>query len=191
MVLPILNLLVRKYDPTFGFIDDVKVPWHQDTFGFPAGFAALNCWTMMSPDQCGVTAPGLEFILDRFGGFVEKESAPTSKTYHFLETSHARLQGLLAAYDPWRPSIRLGDVLIFTELAMHRTYLHSGQSGTRYSAEVRLVGRTREVIQDVAQLNHPHYVVSGDMLRGPSRVRKLEDSTIKVLQQASWLLQSA
>jgi hypothetical protein len=191
MVLPILNLLVRKYDPTFGFIDDVKIPWHQDAFGFPAGFAALNCWTMMSPDQCGVTAPGLEFILDRFGGFVEKESAPTSKTYHFLETSHARLQGLLAAYDPWRPSIRLGDVLIFTELAMHRTYLHSGQSGTRYSAEVRLVGRTREVIQDMAQPNHPHYVVSGDMLRGPSRVRKLEDSTIKVLQQASWLLQSA
>jgi hypothetical protein len=131
-----------------------------------------------------MTSPGL--ILDRFGQFIEKETNPTSPQYHFLETSHARLEELLAAYDPWRPSIKLGDVLIFTELAMHRTYLHAAQSGTRYSAEVRLVGRSRPVIEDMAQPGHPHYLVSRDVLRGPSRVRQNGDGTIEVLQEGSW-----
>jgi hypothetical protein len=190
IVLPLLNLVVRKYDPTYSAVDEVKIPWHQDAFGFPPGFFALNCWTLMGPDECGMTSPGLEFILDRFGGFVEKENNPTSLQYHFLETSHARLAEMLAVYDPWRPSIRLGDVMIFTELAMHRTYLHAAQSGTRYSAEVRLVGRSREVIQDMARPNHPHYLVSGDTLHGPARVRQMSDGdgNVKVLREDSWAI---
>jgi hypothetical protein len=186
IILP--NLLVRRFDPAqaAAVLDETKIPYHQDAFGFPVGFEVLNVWTLLSPDECGSTSPGLEFILDRFGKFIDKEGNPTSQTYQFLETSHAAIDEYLQVYDPWRPSVALGDALIFTELALHRTYLNSTQKAARCSAEVRLIGRSQQVIDHLTNFPEPHYTIIGDVLSGPWRIRSDSSGRIDVLEVSQW-----
>jgi hypothetical protein len=134
-------LAARKFIPSEA-PNPSALPFHQDAFGFPPQFDVVNCWTLLSPDECGETAPGLEFIPDGIDTFLGQEAAPTSQAYGFLETPHHVVAHYLAAYDPWRPSVRLGDVMMFTKFALHRTALHARQHRPRYSAEIRLVANT-------------------------------------------------
>lgn len=154
-LLPLRNLLIRKYDARQAESRAVAIPWHQDLFKFPAGLSVLNFWTLLSPDECGTTSPGLEFIPDAMSRAVAREANPTSTHYHFLETDHAAVARYLDLYDPWQPSIALGDVMIFSELALHRTYIAPTHAGVRHSAEIRLVGRSRAAIAELGPARRP------------------------------------
>jgi len=113
------GFVARKFVPQQAS-NPAALPFHQDAFGFPPLFDVVNCWTLLSPDECGETAPGLEFIPDGIDVFLGHEQRPASEAYGFLETPHATIERYLGAYDPWRPSIRLGDVMMFTKFAPHR-----------------------------------------------------------------------
>lgn len=186
IVILLSNLVVRKFDPTYEGNHEIVIPFHQDAFGFPPSFDVLNFWTLLSPDECGVTSPGLEFILDRFHRVIGRETNPTSRHYQFLETSHDDIARYLAAYDPWRPSIALGDILIFDKFALHRTHLAPGQFATRHSAELRLIGLSSQVDDYLAVYPQPHFSVVGQEMKGPSVVRLNSADAFETVEEASW-----
>lgn len=184
-IVQMANFLVRRFDPTDRRIDDLLVPYHQDGFGY-GGLDVLNCWTLLSPDECGETSPGLEFVLDRFDSVIEIEKNPEPSAYSHQVPSLRRMADYLDAYDPWRPSVRLGDVLIFNELSMHRSYLHSSQHRSRYSAELRLMPHDAATLAYHKHFGQPFYTISGRTLAGPSRIRQKTDGAIEVLANGEW-----
>lgn len=143
-LLPYMGLQLRHFDPA-AMNQDALVPFHQDVFAVPVGVRMLNCWTMLYPEECGKAAPGLDFIPLRLPA-IAIEKNPTSKAYQFLEADHDRLTKLRRAHPPITPTIRLGDVLAFNELAMHRTSVGSGYTRARVSAEVRVIAATPYVM---------------------------------------------
>src|SRR6185503_9918558 len=98
LVVPFHGLMVRRMDPAHSAIDTAVIPYHQDAFGLPPEFRFVNCWTLLSPDECGETAPGLEFIPDAVDCFLGQEANPASPHYGFLEAPHAALARYAAAY---------------------------------------------------------------------------------------------
>jgi hypothetical protein len=163
-----MNLLARRFKPGFEGNDEITIPFHQDAFGVPVDWVVINNWVLMAPHECGKTSPGLEFVPDRFQQFIALEKNPTTRNYAFLETSHGMIEHYLAAYTPWRPSMELGDVIMFDGLALHRTYLHPMQTETRHSAEIRLVAKTPSVEKYLADNPVDHYSVGAHEMRGPS-----------------------
>src|SRR5262249_16173132 len=129
-------------------------------------------------------------ILDRVGTIIEKERSPKSKTYHFLESSYKRMDAYLEAYDPWQPSIELGDCMIFSQLALHRTLLTPMQRLPRLSAEVRAIGRTQRIVDHFVELRQPYFDVIGNMLKGPRVIRNVA-SGMEVLETGEWEIAEA
>jgi hypothetical protein len=169
VIITSVGLMLRKMTPHEN-IEATSIPWHQDAFGHPPEFVTINCWTLLSPDECGLTAPGLELIPDAVPTFIGLEATPASASYGFLESPHDAVRHYTEAYDPWRPSIRLGDVLIFDALAIHRTGLSPEQARPRISLECRLTGRTQAALDQIAAHPGPtpNYHLVGDQLTGPS-----------------------
>jgi hypothetical protein len=167
MIIPSVGLMLRKMVPHES-VEVTSIPWHQDAFGYPPEFVSINCWTLLSPNECGLTSPGLDLIPDAIPAFIGLEATPAPVLYGFLESPHDAIRHYTRAYDPWRPSIGLGDVLIFDSLAIHRTGLAPEQTETRISLECRLVGRTQAALDHIA--THPglapNYHLQGDQLTG-------------------------
>src|SRR5262249_50189440 len=84
LIITPVGLMLRKMAPHEN-VDVTSLPWHQDAFGYPPVFVAINCWTMLSPDECGLTAPGLDLIPDAVPAFMGIEATPASPSYGFLE----------------------------------------------------------------------------------------------------------
>ncbi len=143
--LPYHGLLARHFDPA-RVNPHAVVPYHQDAFAHPAGVRMLNCWTLLYPEECGATSPGLDFIPIAFRRFVEIERNPTTQAYSFLESDHKQLAQMERRRPAITPSLRLGDMIIFNELAMHRTSRRLGMTKGRVSAEVRAVAATPEAL---------------------------------------------
>jgi hypothetical protein len=172
IIVTTVGLMLRKMAPHES-IEVTSIPWHQDAFGYPPEFVAINCWTLLSPDECGLTAPGLDLIPDAIPAFIGLEATPASPSYGFLEARHDAIRRYTQAYDPWRPSIRLGDVLIFDSLAIHRTGVGPEQTQPRISLECRLVGRTQVALGHIAASPGPtpYYHLQGDQLTGPTHFK--------------------
>jgi hypothetical protein len=168
IIITSVGLMLRKMVPHES-VEATSIPWHQDAVGLAPEFVAINCWTLLSPDECGLTSPGLDLIPDAIPAFIGVEAAPASVSYGFLESPHDAIRRYTQAYDPWRPSIRLGDVLIFDSLAIHRTGLAPEQTQPRISLECRLVGRTQAALDIIAAHPGPtpYYHLQGDQLTGP------------------------
>jgi hypothetical protein len=168
-----MNTLVRRFVPNEDRNEDIRIPFHQDAFGFPDTFMAVNCWVLMSPDECGMTAPGLEFIPDRLDHMIPLEKNPATKHYGFLETSHEVIERMLGHYRTWSPSIQLGDVTIFDGFALHRTYLHPKQTRPRYSAEVRFIAKTPDVEDHMNQHRQDVFTIRKNAMHGPSALQQV------------------
>jgi hypothetical protein len=165
------NLLVRKLDPANPRFTSMGLPFHQDGFGYGAGTRLLNLWTLLSPDECGQTSPGLEFVLDQIGGIIPVEKNPRPSPHSHAEPSYDRMSEYLRAYDPWCPSVNLGDVIVFNEIAMHRSHLNRAQTLARYSAEVRIMPADATNIAFNVEHKWPYYTVSGRTMSGPRQIR--------------------
>lgn len=174
-VIPFANLQGRKFtalpDP------DNMVPFHQDAFGFPPYFkGVINCWTLLSPDECGITSPGLDLVATPPGHFFEKEKSPTSLRYYFAETDHALARDFAQHGGVVTPSVRLGDVLMFNELALHRTSTRGGFDKTRASAEIRLCPAIEPVLGEFRTTGAAYATVSNGEIEWPSRWRLLKSN---------------
>ena len=111
--------------------------WHQDgalkfdfqshsSRGLPPN-AVLNmvtCW--ISLDPCGLDAPGLELITERLGSLV----SPRELQMEFLQTRFTPKRF-------WRPSLELGDALLFRGDILHRTHVVPEMTKDRTSIELR------------------------------------------------------
>lgn len=179
-ILPYMNLQIRQYDAGRARQDTI-IPFHQDAFAFPKGIAMLNCWTLMYPEECGETSPGLDFMPRVFRALVEREvNAPG--VYGFLQTSAAKLSRVRD--EPVTPSVRLGDVVMFNELALHRTSLKAGLSKSRVSAEVRVLAATRQALEYHDILAESFAIVKGGSITWPDRWRLSEDGKFRTISTA-------
>lgn len=109
--------------------------WHQDgalgvRFPLDPGTAPpmtrlVTCWLPLN--ACGTDSPGLEFIRRRQDALL-----------HFTELNDANLRRCFAPDEFWAPALELGDVLVFLNGTLHRTYLQPAMEHDRLSIEYRL-----------------------------------------------------
>jgi hypothetical protein len=165
-------------------------PWHQDRIGLPADFVALNCWTLLSPDECGETAPGLDVIPDAIPDYLGMEAPPLAAELSYMKTLPSSIDQYVAAYAPWRPSVRLGDVLIFDMLTLHRTGWGPEQALARISLELRLVARTQAALAhiDSSPSGLRHYHLQGSELTGPTHFQRMPDRAMRFWGEGCWTI---
>ena len=117
--------------------------WHQDG-SFMGETRALNVWVALS--DCGVDAPGLEFVPRRIedlletggeGSGVEGIEKPETDGV----TAHEVLIGTRTAEDAGgefgvvRPAFKAGDVMLFDDRFLHRTGSEPEMPNPRYAIE--------------------------------------------------------
>ena len=113
--------------------------WHQDG-GLGVAFPPepgpmlpmtplLTVWAPL--DCCGVDAPGLEFVRRRLDSLL-----------HFTELTDAEIRRRFPAEDFWAPAMEPGDVAVFLNGTLHRTYVQPGMTNARISVEYRLTPRS-------------------------------------------------
>jgi hypothetical protein len=114
--------------------------WHQDG-SFMGETRALNVWVALS--DCGVDAPGLEFVPRRIdelletggeGSGVEGVEEPEGDGV----TAHKVLIGTTAAEEAGtvvRPAFKAGDVMLFDDRFLHRTGSEPDMPNPRYAIE--------------------------------------------------------
>ena len=125
----------KKYAPRHAPKVHHPQDWHQDgalgvRFPLEPGAAPpmtrlVTCWLPLNP--CGVNSPGLEFI-----------RRPQDALLHFTELTDANLRRCFAPEEFWAPALEPGDMLIFLNGTLHRTYLQPAMQHDRLSIEYRL-----------------------------------------------------
>lgn len=130
------NSLLRRQRP-----GDVEryVPFHQDAAFMGSDVTVVNCWIPLVP--CGVEAPGLEVVVAggrevlATGGQGGKGGA----IYDAIDLSEERVVRAFGIETLWHPAFELGDVLLFTNFTIHRTYVRPEMAENRISIEARAV----------------------------------------------------
>ena len=108
--------------------------WHQDG-GLGVAFPPepgpaipmtrlLTCWLPLDP--CGLDAPGLEFV-----------RRPLAALLHFTELDDEALRRRFAPEDFWAPAMEPGDVVLFLDGTLHRTFVQPHMRRDRLSVEYR------------------------------------------------------
>jgi hypothetical protein len=175
--LPYNTLLIRRFD-SGRTRADLFVPYHQDGGSFPSGAHILNCWTLLYPDECGTTSPGLDLAPAAPRHLVAIEPNSTSAYYRALEARHDYVERF--GGDPITPSVRLGDVMMFNGFCLHRTSTRPIPGGPRVSAEIRLVAANRA--GRAAVHDQAHASVANGRITWASRWCVARDS----LQPVAW-----
>lgn len=114
--------------------------WHQDgALGVrfplspsPVGPMTLlvTCWLAL--DACGRDAPGLEFL-----------RRPVEDLLHFTKLNDAELRRRVGAADLWVPELVAGDMLVFSNGTLHRTFETAAMTQSRLSIEYRWMAAPR------------------------------------------------
>lgn len=129
---------LRRQSPVGG---NPPVPFHQDAMFLGNRRKALNLWMPLTP--CGENHPGLEVISHPVevlweSDWVQQEKTPTLQAgYDALAIAPERLEAAFAPDDFWHPVMQPGDVLVFSNLTLHRTFLHPAMNQPRISLELR------------------------------------------------------
>jgi hypothetical protein len=104
--------------------------WHQDGSFLGDGIRTINCWFALS--RCGRDAPGMDVVPRR----IERVLPLGEEGCHFDWTvSPTTVARAFPGVRPWRPEFQEGDVLLFDELAVHRTAADKGMPNVRYAIE--------------------------------------------------------
>jgi hypothetical protein len=148
----------------------VLLPYHQDAYVFPADWAMINGWTLLYPAATGTDAAGLEFIPGPITEVLGHEPNPTHPTMPWIEASRAGIDDLLARHGAWVPDIELGDVMLFNQLAPHRTHC-SNPSKPRIAVEVRMIAKEARVVDEYGRNGIPYFTVTTAGISGPRRAR--------------------
>jgi hypothetical protein len=104
--------------------------WHQDGAFLGDGIRTINCWFALS--RCGRDAPGMDIVPRR----IERVLPLGEEGCHYDWTvSPATVARAFPGVRPSRPEFQEGDVLLFDELAVHRTAADEGMPNVRYAIE--------------------------------------------------------
>jgi hypothetical protein len=184
-LLPLNNLLIRQFDAAQSK-PDLLVPYHQDGAGLPKGFHMINCWTLLYPEECGTTSPGLEFCPAPMRRTIATAAQPKSKHYGGLESDHDKIAALSHRHGTVIPSVAIGDILMFNELALHRTSTAkpSTMTRSRVSAEIRLVAANARALEERDRNGAAYALVSDNRIEWPS-VWKLRDGSLVAVKTES------
>ncbi len=112
------------------------VPFHQDASFLETTSLVLNFWIPLVP--CGVRAPGLEVVLGNPRELLSSTlHGPISKDYREIALSEDRIVSQWGREKLWHPALEQGDVFVFSNLTIHRTYMTPEMTESRISLEVR------------------------------------------------------
>ena len=105
-------------------------PFHQDIS--PIGpDVPISCWVPLS--ECGADAPGLEFVARAMSDRLARTKA---NSHHGSEIDEEVVVSDFGRH-LWHPELRPGDVIVFNNLTIHRSFLIEGMTKPRYSIEFR------------------------------------------------------
>jgi hypothetical protein len=122
--------------PTVFHID---LRYHQETL------FALNFWTPLDPAGAAYRSPGLEIVdmgLKDVAAWLEfvPSQDNTSGTFNIERFDFDRFIAAHGTDCVSRPDLAPGDILVFSNFALHRTHIPSGALHARSSAEIRFAG---------------------------------------------------
>lgn len=103
--------------------------WHQDGAFLGADIRSIDVWLALS--DCGVDAPGLDFVARRLDGIVEVGTNGATFDWSVGEETVRQL----APEGVQRPVFAAGDALLLDHLLLHRTAMHPDMTGNRYAVE--------------------------------------------------------
>jgi hypothetical protein len=125
-------------------IDYRHIPYHQDRGTHSNGVdGVINCWTPVTP--CGGLYPTLEVVPCKNRRLLPvrpRPIIPENEQYDFI---HLELEKIKEAFPDavfWHPDLMPGDILMFSELVVHRTYVEPTMTMERISLEARVTGKT-------------------------------------------------
>lgn len=133
------NTLPRRCDPA-GIVP--KTPFHQDATFLGDKVFIINFWTPLQ--DCGITAPGLEVVTRPIQ---ETEPPPNydKEELFYYDRMGLEEDKVIEKYGAdmlWHPEMKRGDVLAFTDMTIHRTYVTEQMADDRISMEVRFASAT-------------------------------------------------
>lgn len=108
---------------------DADTGWHQDGAFLGAEVRSLNLWVALS--DCGVDAPGLDFVPRRFD---EVLASGTGGATFDWSVGHEVAVGS-SPVGVVRPRFDAGDALVFDHLFLHRTAVEPSMQGDRHALE--------------------------------------------------------
>ncbi|MEX2032726.1 MAG: phytanoyl-CoA dioxygenase family protein, partial [Dehalococcoidia bacterium] len=108
---------------------DGHLDWHQDGAFLGADVRTVDVWLALS--HCGVDAPGLDVVGQRFDGVVEVGTNGASFDWTVSEDTVQHL----APGKIFRPVFEPGDALILDHFLLHRTAYHVDMTRNRYAVE--------------------------------------------------------
>jgi hypothetical protein len=104
--------------------------WHQDGAFLGDGVRTVNCWFALT--RCGRDAPGMDIMPRRIDRILPVGEPGCHFDWTVSPTTVARA---FPDVRPWRPEFQEGDVLLFDELAVHRTAADEEMPNIRYAIE--------------------------------------------------------
>lgn len=129
----------RQYAPHLYPPEHAPHGWHQDGalgFDFFASkdieqeatplLPTVTCWIALT--QCGVDAPGLEFVTET----IDELLVPN-------ELTHKSIHNRYPSDSFWQPQMQAGDAVIFKGGTLHRTHVVEQMRANRTSVELRFV----------------------------------------------------
>lgn len=122
-------------------------PFHQDASVVSIGKEMLTCWIPLI--DCGVYAPSIEFLLNPLNCILVPKNVISideepfdyqsiTSCYSVAELPEKHLFSKFNTKQLWQPNLFLGDVMIFTETVIHRTYVTPKMKTSRNSIDIRL-----------------------------------------------------
>lgn len=118
-----------------------EIPYHQDFYTQTQGVSGvLNFWTPFV--DCGVEAPSLEVVTHVFDDLLPTRPAPLmpeNEAFDKINITRDQIVSYCGADKFWHPPLSAGDVLIFTDHVVHRTYITEQMSKERQSMEYRVI----------------------------------------------------
>lgn len=108
---------------------DAPSEWHQDGSFLGEGIRTVNVWLSLS--HCGVDAPGLDIIPQRFESIVTTGTDDALFDWSVSRAMADQVSGGVMASPVFGP----GDAVLFDQLTLHRTRVTPEMTKTRYAIE--------------------------------------------------------
>lgn len=123
------------------------VPYHQDAVFMGDRFMALNCWVPLV--ACGENAPGLEVVLDGARQVILpphlRDAAKSA--YEQIALPEPWVRERYGEARIWHPAMQPGDVLIFSNFTIHRTWHVPAMTRDRISLELRCAAPSQALLE--------------------------------------------
>lgn len=113
-------------------VESALLPYHQDVAYAGGRYARfVVCWVPLT--SCGRTAPGLEFLVGRVDEHLRHEAAGAWEA----GINGATIESLQTSLPAHAPALEAGDIVLFDEHTLHRTYYEPHMQDVRFNFDFR------------------------------------------------------